>query len=101
MNDFFSDFEDYCKTPRVDSGKAGSYSKAIQYLCDFLGEKSINEDVVIKIRGIETYLSLSDSQLYKDLLDFLEKRRQSSYLLNGFIKAALPYLYDFWDNNHR
>lgn len=101
MNKFFNDFEDYCKTPGIVSGKARSYSKAIQYLCDFLGEKSIDEDVVIKMRSIETYLSLSDSQLYKDLLGFLKKRGQSSYLINGFIKAALPYLYDFWDNKHR
>ena len=36
MQEFFKKFEDYCKTPGVDSGKARSYAKAIEYLCDYL-----------------------------------------------------------------
>ena len=36
MQEFFRQFEDYCKTPGVDSGKARSYAKAIEYLCDYL-----------------------------------------------------------------
>ena len=36
MQEFFRQFEDYCKTPGVDSGKARSYAKAVEYLCDYL-----------------------------------------------------------------
>lgn len=32
MKEFFIQFEEYCKTPGVDSGKARSYAKAIEYL---------------------------------------------------------------------
>ena len=33
---FFERFEEFCITPGIDSGKASSYSRAIQYLCDYL-----------------------------------------------------------------
>ena len=36
MQEFFRQFEDYCKTPGVDSGKARSYAKAVEYLCDYM-----------------------------------------------------------------
>lgn len=100
MDKLLNEFETYCQTPGVDSGKARSYSKAVQYLCDFLHEKNINEEVVIKMKSIEPYLSLPDSQLYEELLSFLENRRQSSYLKKRFIKAALKYFFDFWDNKN-
>ncbi len=35
-NVLFEQFEEYCKTPGIESGKATSYAKSIQYLCDFL-----------------------------------------------------------------
>ena len=36
MRDFLTQFEIYCKTPGVVSGKPRSYAKAIEYLCDYL-----------------------------------------------------------------
>lgn len=36
MYDFYNKFEEYCKTPGIESGKARSYTKAIEYLCDYL-----------------------------------------------------------------
>jgi len=102
MDKLLNEFETYCQTPGVDSGKARSYSKAVQYLCDFLHAKNIDEEVVLKMKSIEPYLSLPDSQFYEELLSFLDNRRQSSYLKKRFVKVALKYFFDFWDNkdNH-
>ena len=43
----------------------------------------------------ENEIKDKDSALYKDLLVFLSRRGQKSYLTKGWIKAALSYLYDF------
>lgn len=70
MDKLLNEFEAYCKTPGIDSGKARSYSKAVQYLCDFLHAKNIDEEVVIKMKSIEFYLYLPDSQFYKKAVKF-------------------------------
>lgn len=86
----------YCKTPGIDSGKAQSYVNAIQYLCDFLGVRQINEQVVAKFQSLEFEIYRFNNVTRKNLLRFLENRRQGSYLTGGFIRAALKYFYPFW-----
>ena len=54
MQDFYTKFEEYCKTPGVDSGKARSYSKAIEYLCDYLKIFEIDAQAVAKIKNINS-----------------------------------------------
>ena len=36
MQQLLNQFENYCQTPGIESGKARSYAKAIEYLCDYL-----------------------------------------------------------------
>ncbi len=96
MQNLLEQFETYCKTPGITSGKARSYTNSIQYLCDFLGENYIDERVLDKMQSLQEPLSDKNSNIYKELLAFLEHRNQSSYILNGFIKASLPYFFDFW-----
>ena len=95
MEQFLNEFEEYCITPGVDSGKARSYAKAIEYLCDFLKITVINEESVLLIRSVENSINDRNSKLYQDLLYFLSNRRQTSYLTKGFIKAALKYFFEF------
>lgn len=95
MQKFLSRFEEYCKTPGIESGKARSYANAIAYLCDYLGISTIDDKSVSYIKSKENEIKDKDSALYKDLLEFLSKRDQKSYLTKGWIKAALRYLYDF------
>ena len=92
-----SSFYVYCKTPGIDSGKAQSYVNAIQYLCDFLGVHQINEQIVAKFKSLEIEISRFNNATRIKLLNFLERRRQSSYLTGGFIRAALRYFYPFWE----
>ena len=98
MEIFEKKFEEFCKSPSVDSGKARSYAKAIRYLCDYMGIHEINSEAVNKIKLVEMSLKDKNSVFYQDLLSFLSGRRQKSYLENGFIRAALKYLYDYYKN---
>ena len=93
MHNFEKDFEEFCKTPCVNSGKARSYAKAIRYLCDYMEIYEMNEDSVKKIKSVEESIKDKNSSFYQGLLEFLCRRRQRSYLENGFISAALNYLY--------
>ena len=95
MEQLLLDFAQYCKKPGVNSNKASSYAKAIQYLCDYLDISTINEHTVVKFKSIEDDLNNKNSGFYIGLLRFLEKRHQKSYLENGFIRAALRPFYSF------
>lgn len=96
MNEFLKGFEEYCKTPGVESGKARSYAKAIEYLCDYLKFTRIDAQAVLLIKELENDIYDKNSVLYKDLLLFLLGRGQKSYLENGYIKAALKYFFAFF-----
>lgn len=95
MQTVLSDFKDYCTNPDIKSGKAASYERAISYLCNFLKINKINEESISKIRYSEQFLSDKNSQQYKDLLTELKLNGRSSYLTNGWIKAAIPHFLSF------
>ena len=95
MKKLLADFEEYCQTPGIESGKARSYAKAIEYLCDYLNITVIDAQSVAYLRGIENDVKDKDSTLYKDLLMFLSARDQKSYLTKGWIRAGLKHFFDF------
>ncbi len=96
MKEFFNRFEEYCKTPGVDSGKARSYAKAIEYLCDYLKIVEINPQSIATIKSLENDIYNKNSVFYQSLLLFLTGRGQKSYLENGYIKASLKYFFAFF-----
>lgn len=95
---YLNGFVSYCETPGVGAtGKGTSYKNAIQYLCDYLGINIIFfslSDLNI-IKSHENEIINTGSAFYTDLLNYLSSKGRSSYLLNGFIRAALPYFYDY------
>ena len=93
MQEFEKNFEEFCKSPAVNSGKASSYVRAIRYLCEYMEIYEINEDAINKIKSVEDNIKDKNSVFYRGLLEFLNGRRQSSYLEKGFIGAALSYLF--------
>lgn len=95
--EFFKQFEEYCKTPGVDSGKAHSYAKAIEYLCDYLNITKIDEQAVSRIKTLESDICDKNNTFYGTLLSFLTGRGQKSYLESGYIQAALKYLFTFFE----
>ena len=96
MQEFFKQFEEYCKTPGVDSGKARSYAKAIEYLCNYLNITSIDAQSIALIKELENDIYDKHSALYNGMLLFLTGRGQRSYLENGYVKAALKYFFAFF-----
>lgn len=90
-------FENYCRTPGIYSGKGTSYFNAIKYLCEFLNIEinSFGTNDLELIKSKELEISNSKSIFYNELMCYLVKQGRSSYLKNGFIKAALPYFYEY------
>ena len=95
MQRFLSQFEEYCITPGIESGKARSYAKAIEYLCDYLRITTIDANTITYIRTVENDVKDKNSKLYKELLLFLSGRGQKSYLTKGWIRAGLKHFFDF------
>ena len=98
LNVFLEEFEFFC-TNHVHSNKSISYKLAIKYICEFLNICVMNQDAYDLI--LKTRISLQDenSATYKKCLEFLTRRRQSSYLEKGFISAAVKQLILF-ERNH-
>ena len=96
FKEFFAEFEDYCKTPGVDSGKASSYAKAIKYLCEYLKNTDIDAQSIELIKNLENDIYDKHSSLYQNFLLFLIGRGQRSYLENGYVKASLKYFFAFF-----
>ena len=95
MQEFFRQFEDYCKTPGMDTGKARSYAKSIEYLCDYLNITIIDSTAIAHLKSIENDVRDPSSTLYHDLLLFLTRRGQKSYLSNGWIRSGLTHFFNF------
>jgi len=91
---FLKQFEKYCDSENK-SGKGNSYAKAILYLCDFLCCDICDKTTPALILENEENIKNKKSLFYKDFLDFLKRRNQSSYLASGFVRAALRYYFDF------
>lgn len=98
MHKFWDDFEEFCKSEYEGSGKASSYVRAIQYLCEYMEIYEINADSINKIKLVEEKIKDKNSAFYQNLLEFLSERGKSSYLKGGFIRAALVYLFSFIKN---
>lgn len=95
MKEILKQFEEYCRTPGVDSNKARSYAKAIEYLCDYLQIDVVNEQTVLLFKDFQNNINEKSGSGYKNALQFFAKRGQKSYLENGFVKAALKYFFKF------
>lgn len=95
MEKFLAQFEEFCQTPGIESGKARSYAKAIEYLCDYLNITTIDSHAIARIRSIENVVKDKNSAFYGDLLLFLSIRGQKSYLSKGWIRAGLKHFFDF------
>lgn len=91
MQDFEKEFETFCQSPGIDSGKARSYVKAIRYLCDYMEIYILDDDAISKIKAVESSVNDKNSKFYHNLLSFLHGRGQTSYLEKGYIRAALKY----------
>lgn len=97
MKTILNEFKNYCTDPSIPSGKASSYAKAIEYLCDFLEITELNSQTIEQIENSKNFISDKNSRLYKELLLNLSINKRKSYLENGYIKAAIPQFINFYN----
>lgn len=104
LEDFKKEFKIFCIDPHnPDSKKPGSYARAIEYLCVFLKKEYVDSETITLIKDKEDDIKNKQSDFYSQLKAFLKNRSQrdgktqESYLENGFIRAAIPYLFEYWE----
>lgn len=97
MLEILNQFKNYCTNPNIKSGKASSYAKAIEYLCDFLNISEINNENIIKIEESNNFIRDNNSDKYKALSQILKQNGRESYLTHGYIKAAIPQFLTFYN----
>ena len=95
MQKILARFEEFCITPGIESGKARSYAKAIEYLCDYLDITVIDAKSIAYLKSKENDIKDKNSAFYKDLLLFLAGRGQKSYLTKGWIRSGLNHFFEF------
>ena len=100
FNTFEQKFVPFCETPRVQSGKARSFFLAIKYLAEYLNLPDLGHGNAYKILDKEDEIKDKTSEFYKQLLQWLQPRHQKSYLVSGFMSAAMePFGRFAADNN--
>lgn len=94
MDRILDDFQEYCSNDII-SGKARSYRLAIKYLSEYLNITKANDNTINQIRSAQQTLQDRNSFMYNEILIFLTNRNQSSYLLKGWINAAINHFLIF------
>lgn len=100
FNTFERQFVPFCETPGIDSGKARSYYLAIKYLSDYMGLQNLSNGNARRILQRNSEIRNPASNFYRQLEQWLEPRRQKSYLTKGYIKAAMSYFQQFAAVHH-
>ena len=96
IDEFISQFKTYCQQRfPSETGTATSYTNAVKYLLEFMGSAEVTKSLILEIRSLEPDIRDADSILYVELEEFYTSTGRSSYLKKGFLKAALPVLFEF------
>lgn len=98
VEEFISSFTIYCEQCfNTKTGTATSYKNAIKYLLDFMNSTEVTGETILEIKSLEPDIRDSSSILYGALEEFFRLTDRYSYLSKGFLKAALPVLFQFSD----
>ena len=95
----FDDFKSFCNSKgSPNSGKASAYVQSIKILFEFLdiSANDVSPSDFKKIIQIESAIHNKKSKEYSELLKFVTKRGQTSYLEKYFVSAALDFFKDFY-----
>lgn len=97
--DMLTGFEIFCQSS-PNSGKAKSYRLAIKYLCDFLNidPNNFTDEDLIKIKACQCDIKDKTSYSYNELKQYLTTTHRPSYLLAGFISAAISLFYKYYES---
>ena len=67
----------------------------LKYLFEYLGFNKVNETAVLTVKSLDPDIRDKHCVFYNSILDEFSSKGRSSYIKKGFLKAAIPALYEF------
>lgn len=96
IEEFVSNYKAFCESKFGSrTGTATSYANALKYLFEYLGFNKVDETAVLTVKSLDPDIRDKHCVFYNSILDEFSSKGRSSYLEKGFLKAAIPALYEF------
>lgn len=96
IEEFVSNYKAFCESKFGSrTGTATSYANALKYLFEYLGFNQVDETAVLTVKSLDPDIRDKHCVFYNSILDEFSSKGRSSYVEKGFLKAAIPALYEF------
>lgn len=96
IEEFISNYKAFCESKFGNrTGTATSYANALKYLFEYLGFNQVDETAVLTVKSLDPDIRDKHCVFYNSILDEFSSKGRSSYVEKGFLKAAIPALYEF------
>lgn len=96
IEEFVSNYKAFCESKFGSrTGTATSYANALKYLFEYLGFNKVDETAVLTVKSLDPDIRDKHCVFYNSILGEFSSKGRSSYIENGFLKAAIPALYEF------
>lgn len=96
IEEFVSNYKAFCESKfGRRTGTATSYANALKYLFEYLGFSKVDETAVLTVKSLDPDIRDNHCVFYNSILGEFSSKGRSSYIENGFLKAAIPALYEF------
>ena len=96
IEEFISNYKAFCESKFGNlTGTATSYTNALKYLFEYLGFNKVDETAVLTVKSLDPDIRDKHCVFYNSILDEFSSKGRSSYIEKGFLKAAIPALYEF------
>lgn len=96
IEEFISNYKAFCESKFGSrTGTATSYANALKYLFEYLGFNKVDETAVLTVKSLDPDIRDKHCVFYNSILDEFSSKGRSSYVEKGFLKAAIPALYEF------
>lgn len=96
IEEFVSNYKAFCESKFGNrTGTATSYANALKYLFKYLCFNKVDETAVLTVKSLDPDIRDKHCVFYDSILDEFSSKGRSSYIEKGFLKAAIPALYEF------
>lgn len=96
IEEFVSNYKAFCESKFGSrTGTATSYANALKYVFEYLGFNKVDETAVLTVKSLDPDIRDKHCVFYNSILDEFSSKGRSSYVEKGFLKAAIPALYEF------
>lgn len=96
IEEFVSNYKAFCESKFGSrTGTATSYANALKYLFEYLSFNKVDETAVLTVKSLDPDIRDKHCVFYNGILGEFSSKGRSSYIENGFLKAAIPALYEF------